>query len=234
MPAATIRTSAEIVLHCTDLEQTLDFYTSELGFKVAMIFPADDPEVAVLSAYGLNLRLQKDGQTDSTRIRITTAEQSQRKLQAPNGTSIEFASDNNELTLPPGIQKFVLSPLDKNTHWHTGRAGMRYRDLIPERHGGRFIASHIHIPDAGPVAELTAAVEADPDNHQARFDLALALHAAGQVQEAVDQLLEIFSRDREWNDGAAKTQMFTIFEALKGNDPIVLNGRRRLSSMIFA
>jgi len=88
--------------------------------------------------------------------------------------------------------------------------------------------------DAGPVAELTAAVEADPDNHQARFDLALALHAAGQVQEAVDQLLEIFSRDREWNDGAAKTQMFTIFEALKGNDPIVLNGRRRLSSMIFA
>jgi putative thioredoxin len=88
--------------------------------------------------------------------------------------------------------------------------------------------------DAGPVADLTAAVEADPDNHQARFDLALALHANGQVEEAVDQLLTLFGRDREWNDGAAKTQMFTIFEALKPNDPIVLNGRRRLSSMIFA
>jgi putative thioredoxin len=88
--------------------------------------------------------------------------------------------------------------------------------------------------DAGPVAELTAAVEADPDDHQARFDLALALHATGQVEEAVDQLLTLFGRDREWNDGAAKTQMFTIFEALKPNDPIVLNGRRRLSSMIFA
>lgn len=88
--------------------------------------------------------------------------------------------------------------------------------------------------DAGPVAELTTLVEAEPDNHQARFDLALALHAAGQVDEAVTQLLELFRRDREWNDGATKTQMFTIFEALKPNDPIVLNGRRRLSSMIFA
>ncbi len=88
--------------------------------------------------------------------------------------------------------------------------------------------------DAGPLAELTAAVEAEPDNHQARFDLALALHANGQVEEAVDQLLELFKRDREWNDGAAKTQLFTIFDALKPNDPVVLNGRRKLSSMIFA
>ena len=88
--------------------------------------------------------------------------------------------------------------------------------------------------DAGPVAELTAAAEAEPDNHQVRFDLALALHANGQVEEAVAQLLELFRRDREWNDGAAKSQMFTVFEALKPNDPIVLNGRRKLSSMIFA
>ncbi len=88
--------------------------------------------------------------------------------------------------------------------------------------------------DVGPVAELTATVEAEPDNNQARFDLALALHANGQIGEAVDQLLELFRRDRDWNDGATKTQMFTIFEALKGDDPIVLNGRRRLSSMIFA
>mgnify|MGYP005845549767 CR=1 FL=1 len=86
----------------------------------------------------------------------------------------------------------------------------------------------------GPVADLRAAVEADPDNHQARFDLATALYAGGEVQEAVDQLLELFRRDREWNDGAAKAQLFTIFEALKPNDPVLLNGRRRLSSMIFA
>lgn len=88
--------------------------------------------------------------------------------------------------------------------------------------------------NAGPEAELRAAVNASPDDHQARFDLAAALLAAGNAKEAVDELLEIFRRDREWNDGAAKTQLFTIFEALKPQDPIVLAGRRRLSSMIFA
>ena len=88
--------------------------------------------------------------------------------------------------------------------------------------------------NSGPVAELQAAVEANPDDHQARFDLAQALYSAGDGQAAVDHLLEIFRRDREWNEGAAKTQLFTIFDALKPNDPVVLNGRRKLSSMIFA
>ena len=88
--------------------------------------------------------------------------------------------------------------------------------------------------DAGPVAELTEKVEANPDDHQARFDLAQALYAHNDAEGAVDHLLELFRRDREWNEGAAKTQMFTIFEALKPNDPVVLNGRRKLSSMIFA
>jgi putative thioredoxin len=88
--------------------------------------------------------------------------------------------------------------------------------------------------DAGPVADLTAAVEAAPEDHQARFDLAQALYATGDAEGAVGHLLEIFRRDREWNDGAAKTQLFTIFDALKPNDPVVLNGRRKLSSMIFA
>ena len=88
--------------------------------------------------------------------------------------------------------------------------------------------------NAGPVAELQAAVDANPDDNQARFDLAQALAAHGKTDEAVEQLLTLFKKDREWNDGAAKTQLFTIFEALKPNDPIALNGRRRLSSMIFA
>lgn len=88
--------------------------------------------------------------------------------------------------------------------------------------------------NVGPVAELRAAVDANPGDLQARFDLAQALHASGDTGAAVDELLELFRRDREWNDGAAKTQLFTIFDALKPNDPVVLNGRRKLSSMIFA
>ena len=88
--------------------------------------------------------------------------------------------------------------------------------------------------NAGPLDALSAAVAAEPADHQARFDYATALHAAGDVEAAVDQLLELFRRDREWNDGAARSQLFTIFDALKATDPIVLKGRRRLSSMIFA
>ena len=88
--------------------------------------------------------------------------------------------------------------------------------------------------DAGPVGELTDAVEADENNYQARFDLALALHANDDAEGAVTQLLELFRRDRDWNEGAAKTQLFTVFDALKANDPIVLNGRRKLSTLIFA
>jgi putative thioredoxin len=87
---------------------------------------------------------------------------------------------------------------------------------------------------AGPVGELRARVEANQADHQARFDLANALHASGDVQGAVNELLELFRRDREWNEGAAKAQLFTIFDSLKPQDPIVLQGRRKLSSMIFA
>ena len=88
--------------------------------------------------------------------------------------------------------------------------------------------------NAGPEAELLAQVEADPGNHQARFDLAVALNASGKAEEAVEQLLELFRRDREWNDGAAKAQLFTIFDALTATDPIAQKGRRKLSSLIYA
>ena len=88
--------------------------------------------------------------------------------------------------------------------------------------------------EVGPLAELQSAVAANPDDLQARFDYAKALYAAGQVEAAIEELLDLFRRDREWNDGAAKAQLFTIFDALKPTDPLVQKGRRRLSSMIFA
>lgn len=88
--------------------------------------------------------------------------------------------------------------------------------------------------DAGPINELAALVEEKPNDSEARFKLAQALHGAGQVENAVEQLLELFRRDREWNDGAAKSQLFIIFEALEPNNEIVLNSRRKLSSLIFA
>ncbi len=88
--------------------------------------------------------------------------------------------------------------------------------------------------EAGPLAELEAVVSSDPADSKARFEYSQALYAADNLEEAVAQLLELFRRDPDWNDGAAKVQLFTIFDALEANDPIVLNGRRKLSSMIFA
>ena len=86
----------------------------------------------------------------------------------------------------------------------------------------------------GPLLELEAAVSSDPADNKARFEYSQALYAADKLAEAVAQLLELFRNDPDWNDGAAKVQLFTIFGALEANDPIVLNGRRKLSSMIFA
>ncbi len=88
--------------------------------------------------------------------------------------------------------------------------------------------------EAGPIPELRARLETDPDDHQARFDLATALAATGDTAAAVDELLELLRRDREWNDGAARDQLFKIFDSLKPDDPVALRGRRKLSSMLFA
>ncbi len=88
--------------------------------------------------------------------------------------------------------------------------------------------------DAGEAAELRAKLEADGNDHQVRFDLATALLAKDDREGAVEELLELFRRDSEWNDGAAKTQLFTLFDTFGANDPLTLKGRRRLSSMIFA
>lgn len=87
---------------------------------------------------------------------------------------------------------------------------------------------------AGPLDDLAARVEADPADQQARLEYAQALHADGQLEAAIDILLDSFRRDRDWNDGAAKAQLITIFDSLKPTDPIGQKGRRRLSSLIFA
>lgn len=87
--------------------------------------------------------------------------------------------------------------------------------------------------EAGEADEHRAALAADENNHQARFDLALALAANGDEAGAVDELLELFKRDRDWNDAAAKTQLFKLFDSLGPTSELAHTGRRRLSSMIF-
>ena len=88
--------------------------------------------------------------------------------------------------------------------------------------------------NAGDAGQYLAALERNPNDHQARFDLATALVAQGDPDGAVEALLELFRRDREWNDGAAKTQLFKLFDSLGPKSETAAKGRRRLSSMIFS
>jgi putative thioredoxin len=86
----------------------------------------------------------------------------------------------------------------------------------------------------GPVAELEQKVAANPLDHQARFDLALAFNSKGQRAEAVDQLIEIVRRDRKWNEDGARKQLVQLFEAWGPTDEATVAGRKRLSSILFA
>ena len=87
---------------------------------------------------------------------------------------------------------------------------------------------------AGPTNELENRLAADANDHQARFDLALAQFAGGQREEAIDHLLELFRRNRAWNEQAARLQLVKLFEAMGPADPLTVAGRKRLSSLLFA
>ena len=86
----------------------------------------------------------------------------------------------------------------------------------------------------GPLAELEQKVAANPLDHQARFDLALALNSGGRRLEALEQLIAIVKRDRKWNDDGARKQLVQFFDAWGPTDEATIEGRRRLSSILFA
>lgn len=86
----------------------------------------------------------------------------------------------------------------------------------------------------GETAELRRRLANDANDHQARYDLALAYFGAGEQEAAVDELLELFRRDRAWNEDAARKQLVKLFEALGPTHPLTVQGRRRLSSLLFS
>jgi len=151
--------AAEVCLPSPDLAADLAFYTQELGFRLDMIFPADDPAVAVLSGHGLRLRLERGAAVAPGVLRLLCRDPGafaggRRELTAPNGVRIQIVDADQRLEIPPTQHAFVVRRLKDNSPWVIGRAGMRYRDLIPGRLGGSIIASHIRIPDAGPVPDM--------------------------------------------------------------------------------
>jgi mannose-6-phosphate isomerase-like protein (cupin superfamily) len=144
---------AEVVVPCLDLDQTLSFFIENLGFRVEMITPADNPKMAIVSGYGLRLCLRSGGSGKDIFLRLHSTDRKSQTLQAPNDTTIEIINPSVGVELPELRESLVVTPLTSDASWTVGRAGMRYRDLIPSRLGGVFIASHIHITNGGPVPD---------------------------------------------------------------------------------
>ncbi len=150
---------AEIRLPASDLHDDLRYFQGRLGFRLERIFPADDPTVAVLSGHGVRLRLERGATEDPGTLRLLSADPEaygadETDLIAPNGTRIEIVEANPPLDIPKTAPAFSVRHLRDSDPWVIGRAGMQYRDLIPDRLGGSIIASHIRIPDGGPVPDM--------------------------------------------------------------------------------
>ena len=120
--------------------------------------------------------------------------------------------------------KEVLADLPANIANHADIAAARSALERQEQSAGA----------ADQLKPLEQAVAANPNDHQARYDYAVALFGAQKTQEAIDQLLDLVKRDRKWNDEAARKQLVKIFEALGPMDPLTVEARRRLSSILFA
>lgn len=149
-------TRAEIVLPTADLTADLPFFRG-LGFRLDAIWPADDPAVAVVSGHGLRLRLDRHAGGGPGRLRLLSDDPvafAGAAPVSPGGTVIETAPLTPPLHQPPTRHAFEVRRLADGAPWVVGRAGMQYRDLVPSRLGGAMIASHIRIPDGGPVPDM--------------------------------------------------------------------------------
>jgi len=168
---------AELVVRTPDLDEAVRVLTS-VGFRIDMIEPADAPAAIALSGEGLRLRLERGDGPPAT-IRILADEP--RTLEVPGGTRLELGP------APPAPDVPALAAAPVVTHaaggaWHAGRAGMAYRDLVPGRLGGWLIASHIRIPDGGPVPDYV-------HHHAVRFQLLVC--RAGRVRVQYEDQGEI-------------------------------------------
>ena len=166
--------AAEVLLPAPDFPATLAFFTGELGFRLDLIRPADEPSVAVVSGHGVCLRLDRDGPGPPGALRLTVSGLAAAdELVAPNGTRIERVPAT-DLELPALVPSFVLQHATDEREWTRGRAGMRYRELLPDRQGGRFVASLIRIAAGGPVEDWV-------HWHRVRFQLIFVLQGRVRV-----------------------------------------------------
>lgn len=148
---------AQVHLPTTALAADIGFFKT-LGLRMDRIFPADNPRTAVFSGHGLRIRLDVSDAPPGT-IAILADDPvliagGATELTAPGGTRVVIEPLDPPIVLPPTEHAFVTRRLADQAPWVVGRAGMHYRDLVPSRLGGAMIASHIRIPQGGPVPDM--------------------------------------------------------------------------------
>jgi len=148
---------AQVLVPATNLTKELDFFT-DLGFRLDTIYPDDNPKVAIMSGHGLHIRLDQSAKAYPPEINILTDDpgvlKDAKASVSPSGTLVTFEPKSYILKAPDTQHKFEVRKLQDSDPWVIGRAGMQYRDLIPDRLGGGIIASHIRIPKGGPVPDV--------------------------------------------------------------------------------
>jgi mannose-6-phosphate isomerase-like protein (cupin superfamily) len=145
------RGDAHVVVPTSRFDDDLAALTDELGFRIDAIFPADSPSTAIVSGHGVRLRLERNGSGAGIRVRLLDDEHDEADVVLPGGSRLEYRPLTTTYALPPNRPSLAIARNSGESA--VGRAGMRYRDLIPDRWGGRFISSHIEIPEGGPVPD---------------------------------------------------------------------------------
>lgn len=160
---------ASVVVATDRFADDLDELTERHGFRIESIFPADAPTTAVVSGHGVRLRLEASAVRPSSPVRLRVVRDGVAAThQLPGGTVVEAQPPTDGLALPAAVPTLTITH-DESGDRGLGRAGMVYRDLLPDRWGGRFVASHIAIPDGGPVADYV-------HFHRLRFQVLAVQH----------------------------------------------------------
>ncbi len=158
------RSQMQVVVGCADLDGAIDHFVSTVGLRLDRISPADDPREVDLSGPGVSLRLRRD--PDAAQVPSLGREDLERAVAGSPlpGVEVVLRQPRRELHMPPLKPALVVSRARDGAGFGAGRAGMGYRDLIPDRLGGRFIASHIRIAEGGDVADYV-------HHHLVRFQM---------------------------------------------------------------
>lgn len=175
---------AAVVVACTDLDANVAFFERAAGLRVDRVSPADDPAEVEMSGRGVRILLRRELADRPVHVLLErdAPEGVPPSEQAPNGSFVEYVPAAAELAVPEAVPALSVVRTSEGSAG-VGRAGMRYRDLLPGRWGGRFIASHITIPGGGEVADWV-------HHHRIRFQLIFC--AAGWVEVVYEDQGEPF------------------------------------------